>query len=428
MIPNMKPTRTTLASLASLSLLTTVALANDPVDTITMDEDAATMAESQDTWMDIREWLGSGEAYLKLRTRFEGVEQDGFDDDAHALTMRTLLGYKLGNYGKISGALEFEDVRAIGNGGYNPTPGVPADRPVVADPEGGEVTQAFLTYAFSDKMTAKVGRQRVILDNARFVGNVGWRQNEQTLDAAAIVGEPFDGINMVYAYVQNANTIAEESTAGGNIGSESHVLNLSHEFDGVGKLTTYAYMLDLEAASASTDTFGARFAGKHDINDSSKLLYTLEMAQQEEAGDSTEEVGAGYMLTELGVALDAVTIKVGMEVLEGASGTETLAFSTPLATKHKFNGWADMFLGTPMTGLEDTYFSVSGKVSGVALQGVYHQFASESTSADYGNELDFAATYEWKPGMKVGAKYADYSEDGYKVDTAKTWLWVAMSF
>jgi hypothetical protein len=377
--------------------------------------------------MDIREWLGSGEASLSFRTRFESVEQDGFADDAHALTHRTLLGYKVGTYGKISGAIEFEDVQAIGNGQFNSTDNGVTTRPVVADPDGGEVTQAYLTYAFSETMTGKFGRQRMILDNARFVGNVGWRQNEQTYDAVALMGQPVDGLNLVYAYVSNANRIFEENSSAGNIGSESHILNLSHDFEGMGKLTAYAYLLDLTAATASTDTLGLRFAGKHDLQENTDLLYTLEMAQQDDAGDNPGKVDAGYMLAELGVGLEAVTVKVGMEVLEGSAGNG--AFSTPLATLHAHNGWADQFLGTPGQGLEDTYVSVSGKVSGLALTGVYHEFNADTGNGDYGSELDFQVTRQLKEGLAVGAKYADFSaNDAPFVDTTKTWLWVAMSF
>ena len=34
--------------------------------------------------------------------------------------------------------------------------------------------------------TAKVGREKIIYDNAAFIGNVGWRQNEQTFDAVTV--------------------------------------------------------------------------------------------------------------------------------------------------------------------------------------------------------------------------------------------------
>jgi len=186
-------------------------------------------------------------------------------------------------------------------------------------------------------------------------------------------------------------------------------------------------MLDLAAAAASTDTFGVRFTGKHNVNENTNLLYSFELAQQEDAGDNPANVDAGYMLAEVGVAMEAVTVKVGMETLEGSAADG--AFTTPLATLHKFNGWADKFLATPATGLEDTYVAVSGKVNKFSLLGVYHDFSSESGSADWGSELDFQAVYPLKEGMKVGAKYADFSsDDAAYADTAKMWLWVAMSF
>ena len=53
----------------------------------------------------------------------------------------------------------------------------------------------------------------------------------------------------------------------------------------------------------------------------------------------------------------------GYELLGSDDGK--VAFNTPLATKHKFNGWADKFLGTPKEGLEDVYLTAKGKVSGV---------------------------------------------------------------
>ncbi|MCP5021405.1 MAG: hypothetical protein GY930_06475, partial [bacterium] len=152
-----------------------------------------------------------------------------------------------------------------------------------------------------------------------------------------------------------------------------------------------------------------------------------EMAQQEDAGDNPNSVDAGYMHGELGVELDKITLKLGTEVLEGSAADG--AFSTPLATLHKFNGWADKFLATPGTGLEDTYVSISSTVNDVALTAVMHEFASESGSNDWGSEIDFAASLQLKEGMKVGAKYADFSsDDAAYADTAKMWLWVAMSF
>ena len=46
---------------------------------------------------------------------------------------------------------------------------------------------------------AKLGRQRVIYNNARHIGNVGWRLNEQTFDGARGDAKFADGKGSVSA-------------------------------------------------------------------------------------------------------------------------------------------------------------------------------------------------------------------------------------
>ena len=40
-----------------------------------------------------------------------------------------------------------------------------------------------------------MGRQRIILNNARFIGNAGFRQNEQTFDAVRLEARPIDHVD-----------------------------------------------------------------------------------------------------------------------------------------------------------------------------------------------------------------------------------------
>ena len=59
-------------------------------------------------------------------------------------------------------------------------------------------------------------------------------------------------------------------------------------------------------------------------------------------------------------------------------------FTTPLATLHKFQGWADKFLTTPANGLEDLYATASVTLKGVgALDTLgfivsYHDYEAEA--------------------------------------------------
>ncbi|NIX55640.1 MAG: hypothetical protein GWN14_06840, partial [candidate division Zixibacteria bacterium] len=93
--------------------------------------------------------------------------------DAAASTVRTRMGYRTGETGGLSAFIEFEDVSEVGEKKYG------GNYSVVADPEITELNQAYVSYQAPGKSNVLLGRQRLILDNARFVGNVGWRQNEQ---------------------------------------------------------------------------------------------------------------------------------------------------------------------------------------------------------------------------------------------------------
>lgn len=127
--------------------------------------------------LSFRDALTSGEHWVNLNLRGESVDQDGFSRDAFALTLRTVLGYETARYGGWAILVEAEDVSAVGDAAYNSTINGNTDRPVIADPDGTEVNQAYLSYVGIEDTTVRLGRQRIKLDNDRFIGNVGWRQN-----------------------------------------------------------------------------------------------------------------------------------------------------------------------------------------------------------------------------------------------------------
>jgi hypothetical protein len=133
--------------------------------------------------------LAGGEVGLDSRHRIELVDEDGFSEDAEALTLRTRLNYRSGSWNGLDFLVEFSDVRAIGLDDYNAGAGATPDKtdfPVVADPEDTRVNHAWIGLQPGDALTVRLGRQRIKLDNDRFVGNVGWHQNEQTYDGGSI--------------------------------------------------------------------------------------------------------------------------------------------------------------------------------------------------------------------------------------------------
>lgn len=376
----------------------------------------------------IAEALSSGTAYGDFRLRYEHVEQDNTAENAKALTLRSRLGYNTGSYEGFSATVEFEDSRVVSGQDRFELPGPARDagyivkgRSVVADPETTELDQAFIKYAAGD-LTVKGGRQVLTLDNHRFVGHVGWRQDRQTFDALSINYKLSKDLEATYAYIGQRNRIFAELS---DIDSKDHLLNVAYN-SSVGKLSAYSYLLEVDnGTNNGLDTFGLRFSGGKDIDEGIKALYTAEYAYQE-AKSSGSTLETEYMLLEAGLVVSGITAKLGYEVLGSDDGA--VGFATPLATLHKFNGWADVFLNTPADGLTDMYASVSGKLAGGKWMVAYHDFDADDGSADYGDELDISFAKGFGKHYSAGVKYAAYSAGDSGVDTDKVWLWLGAKF
>ena len=260
------------------------------------------------------------------------------------------------------------------------------------------------------------------MDNQRFVGGVGWRQNEQTYDAFSLTDETIDGLKVFYAYVYNVNRIFGESVAAGDHDHDTHLVNLSYSGLDFGKLVAYAYLIDNDSAPAlANDTYGLRWEGK--INE--MFSYNLEYATQEEAGDNPVDYSADYFLAEAVAKINRFNFKVGYELLGSDDGVK--AFTTSLATLHSFQGWTDKFLATPSTGVEDLYASVGTKLGPVNLSVVYKDLGADEGNADHGTELGFVAGTKLGP-VGLTLKYADYESDGFATDTRKLWLMANATF
>lgn len=370
------------------------------------------------------EALISGKAYGDIRLRFEGVEQDNTLKDADALTVRTRLGYSTDEYEGFSATLEFEDSRVVGGmDDYNNKLGFHTQYSVIADPETTELDQGYIQYK-NDMLTAKVGRQVITLGNHRFVGHVGWRQDRQTYDGLRLDLKPMEDLNVMYAFLGERNRIFADA---GDVDSKDHLLNANYKTP-LGKLTGYTYLLEIDDDTDNAlDTIGLRFDGSNEAGDI-KIIYTIEFASQE-AEMGINEADADYLFLEGGVVIQGVTAKLGYEVLGSDDGV--YGFSTPLATLHKFNGWADIFLNTPNEGLEDIMLTLGGKLAGGKLMVVFHEFSADDASVsvdDLGSEIDVLYAKKFGKHYNAGVKYAAYSAEDVGVDTDKMWVWLGLTF
>jgi len=377
--------------------------------------------------------LTGGKVKMDVRLRYEDVQDDSSAKDADLTTVRTRLGYQTGSVSGFDAYVEMENTTAIGDidaktAGTNGWGAGNANYSVIADPEGTELNRYWLGYNGLADTVIRLGRQRIKLDNDRFIGNVGWRQNEQTYDSLTLVNKSLKDTTIFYAYLSEVNGIK-----GQNDDMESHLINIGYTGLGFGKLTGYGYFLDYDKSASSyamksSKTLGLRFNGGTDVGNGVKLLYTAEYAQQDDYKDGANYINYDYGLAKLGVSVAGITAVAGYEQLEGDSSG---AFQTPLATLHGQNGWADMFLTTPANGLEDRSIALSTKVAGIKLKAVYHDFQAETGSVDYGDELDLVAVKKFGKNYTVLAKYATFDADSQwtgKADKDKFWLQAGFKF
>ena len=369
--------------------------------------------------------LVAGTPYIDARYRYEFVDQDGLSKDAAASTLRTRFGYRTGAFKGFSGTLEIEDVSPIGAERYNDTINGKTAYPVVADPDGTEINQAFVQFAGLPATTLKYGRQQLVRNNHRFIGDSGWRQNNQTFDAATLTNASLPDTEIFYGYSYNVNRIFGDDSPVGDFNARIHMMDAAYSGLPFGRIFAYAYLLDIENSAAnSSATYGINFSGKTAIDADINLLYDLEYARQSDYANNPTHYHADYYRIEPGVGYGGFTAKAGYEVLGSDGGV--IGFATPLATLHKWNGWADKFLTTPATGLQDIYGSVGYKVGGVnewldgaTLALIYHDFRNDKGGANFGTEWDFAVEQTIRKHYSVGLKFADYKADGFATDTTK---------
>lgn len=363
---------------------------------------------------------------LDSRLRTEHAEQSGVDD-ATAVTLRARFGLATGPYRGLSLLVEGEHIEALGGETYNSTTNNRTRYATVADPSDTELNQAYLTYVLG-KTSAQYGRMVVELDNERFIGDVGFRQNQQTYDAFMLQNTTFEGQRLRYAYMTKAHRFLGDDSPNGETDMRTHVLHYNYRRLNADQFSAYVHLIETQSrtnATRSHKNFGVRYQGNGTLG-KLKTTYTVEFARQTDYADGASNNDANYARLDANLTFpNAWVAGLGYELL---SGDGTYGFQTPLATGHAFNGYADVFAGsTPDAGLEDRFVNVKLPLAGAAIELVYHDYRSDEDNLDFGDELNVSITYQFAQRWEVGAKYADFNADQISTDTRRLWGWIQYS-
>jgi hypothetical protein len=373
-------------------------------------------------------WAADTPAPLQVewdaRVRHEQVDNDAFSRDARADTLRLRLGLRAQFGQGFSGYLEGAGVAAA-DGHYNSGANGHTQYPSITDPRGTELNQAYLAWQGS-AFGAIAGRQRLLFDNQRWIGNSGWRQHEQTFDAVALQWQPSTDWAVRYAWLDKVHRVAGRDALNPLARErrlDTHLLDVAYKH-GLQQWSGYAYLHeDRDVATASTATYGARWTGKPAADG---FGWALEAAHQVDYANNPQHFAHGYWLLEPSWTQSGITGKLGWEHL-GGNGRHAL--QTPLATLHAFNGWDDQFNVTPTGGLDDRYAAVNGAFGRTGIPAklgwtmAFHDYRADH-GGRYGSEWDASLGYPFAPTLAGLVKVARYRADGFGRDDTKLWLQV----
>jgi len=287
-------------------------------------------------------------------------------------------------------------------------------KPLIPDAGGFDVNQAYVAADF-DSVKLQLGRQRINLDDQRFVGGNGFWQNEQTFDALLAKIKLLSNSQLTYAYVDNVNRIfgpnadtylhpgdsaytgPDSTRPAGLLGEHKHNTHLAqfnyNEWD-YSQLVIYGFAMDNQTMpSASNNTLGANYTFTYKA-DAIKYRIKIESALQRQPEAPTNPLLPFYSL-DAGIGISHVEFTGRYEVVSNKDG---INFITPLSSSHDFQGLANQSQNYARDGLKDASLGISWRASPFKIETQYHQFNAYTVNDYLAQELDVSFSY--KPNRK----------------------------
>lgn len=351
-----------------------------------------------------------GRINLDYRLRWELFELDNGSPNRDGFSHRLRYGYRTPSVYGFTAMVEGESLWAISE--------KDEIHPLDESGTGTDWNQLWLAYSFRDKANIKLGRQLYTLDDHRFIGHVGWRQNIQTFDAITGSVTAIDRLKLNAFYFDAVNRV----TGVNDEFDGAWGLNASYRLGEQLKIVGFYYAMEVATRQTlgraiNSDTLGARISGKLDSQQGVTFNYFASYAYQSDGDNTPASYDLSYLAGDINATFNRLTLGGGIEILEGDGVS---GFSTPLATVHKFSGFADVFLPLASTsipsGLNDYYVYVGYKIpigqrKSLPIKLVFHYFDANDVSTNYGHEIDLVASYAFNKYMKVIGKFGHYSTD-----------------
>lgn len=322
-----------------------------------------------------------------------------------------------------------------------------------SDVNGIEVFEAWANYNFTEKWSAKLGRQIISYDNQRIFGEIDWLQQGQSHDAIVMTyNNTKSQINLGIAYNANGESLIEEPYLVANYKSFQYAryhtyfskINVSLLFLNTG----YENKPVLPITALTVDyiqTFGTYLNSKGKNWDSNLSFYG-------QTGKSTgNTVSAFDVAINFNYALtEKFKIGCGYEFLSGKSqrdtSTDIKSFYPLFGTNHAFNGYMDYFyVGNYQNsvGLHDVFLKFLYNIERWQFAAIPHFFNAGNTvenpekmemNSYLGTEIDFTFQYTLNKYIKTSGGYSQMwgtetleNLKGADTNHNNNWAWVMVN-
>lgn len=384
---------------------------------------------------------------LQIRPRFEyrngykSLLLDG-QEGTSQISQRSRLNF---NYkqDQLTVKLTFQNTRTWGD----------VTTTATADKNGVAVFEGWAQYDFTEKWSARMGRQVLSYDNQRIMGEMDWAQQGQSHDALMVSFHPKNHqLDMGLAYNSNAeNTVQTPYTIANyktmqyawyhttfdKIGASLLLLNTGYEFS---RTPNPELIIDY------MQTFGTYLTYKTGKIDSNLSFYGQtgkSTDQQVSAYDAA--INVGYSIT------DSFKAGLGYEYLSGKAtndGSSVIKSFNPIfGTNHGFNGYMDYFyVGNHLknVGLQDAFLKLNYNANKWQFALIPHVFlaaadvvvlpTNEKMDSYLGTEIDATFGYSFRKDINVsggysqmfGSKTMEFIKGGDAGHT-NNWAWLMIS-
>ena len=305
---------------------------------------------------------------------------------------------------------------------------------------GMSVFEAYAEFPLVNTLSAKVGRQMIVLDDDRIFGSLDWHPAGRSHDAVNLNWTPCDQWTLrgFFAYNQSGSTTTPtlnvNTPSGQNFtpgwGQDYQHLQALHAHYSISEahqlsllFANLGYRTD-DSADQNMQTFGAHYTGK-----SNQLSYGASAYMQTGKNNTGADKSAYMFAVNAGYKFSPIFgLTAGVDYLSGNASDDNSKdkkFNPFSGTNHKFYGFMDYYyVGfTPSVGLLNPYLTANVRTGEKSnLSATFHYFAPAAKfevggkkHSSYGSEIDLVYNLKVQPFIGLQLGYSTYfANDGTK--------------